>query len=175
MNWDLAFLALFDRSLALYRTGDENLDHYYTPEDSTFLTSIGCQPREFFDFVEDFGNSQDPAPPTALLVAAVRRDYFLTIQRGQFSDAPRLTRPGAPPFEESLEGFVYLPRLLAKARAKLRGELDPDLMYGCGADRRFFRQHGIHPADFLRHVWAAGEVDAKVVDWLRSVSCPNPS
>ena len=28
---------------------------YYTPEDLTFLSSIGYKPRELFDFVEDLG------------------------------------------------------------------------------------------------------------------------
>ncbi len=65
--------------------------------------------------------------------------------------------------------MAYLPRILAKGRAKLRGELDPDLMFGCGGDRRFFKNHGdIHPADFLRHVWAAGDNDQKVADWIKA-------
>lgn len=168
MNWDQTFMQLFDRCVALYRAGQRDWNSYYSAEDLAFLASIGYQPREFFDFVEDFCEAGDPSPTAALLVAAVRRDFFLTRQRGVFSEAEKLTRPGAPPFEAELEGFVYLPRLLAKARAKLRGELDPDLMYGCGADRRFFRQHQVHPADFLRHVWAAENDDAKIVQWLRT-------
>ena len=35
-------------------------------------------------------------------------------------------------------------------------------------DRRFFRDHGhIHPADFLRVVWAAGDSDPKIYDYVR--------
>ena len=65
----------------------------------------------------------------------------------------------------------YLPRILKKARHKLRGELDPDIMFGCGGDRNFLSSHGdIHPADFLRNVWAAGDDDAKIVAYLRSQS-----
>jgi hypothetical protein len=74
-----------------------------------------------------------------------------------------------PTFGDVLEGIDYLPRILAKARAKLRGELDPDIMFGCGGDRNFLLKHGdIHPADFLRHVWAAGDEDHKIADLVRS-------
>ncbi len=66
-----------------------------------------------------------------------------------------------------MNGMAYLPRILAKARAKLRGELDSDLMFGCGGDRRFLKNHGdIHPADFLRQVWAAKEDDQKLAAWV---------
>jgi hypothetical protein len=168
MDWDTYFIGLFERCAALYKSGNQDFSTYYSPEDSAFLQSIGYQPREFFDFVEDYCDRDEPTLSTALLVAAVRRDFFLTRQKGKFSVGEKLTREAAPPFEAELEGFVYLPRLLTKARAKLAGELDPDLMYGCGADRRFFREHGIHMADFLRHVWAAEGADEKVVQWLRA-------
>jgi hypothetical protein len=40
-------------------------------------------------------------------------------------------------------------------------------MYGCGGDRNFLKKHGdIHLADFLRRLWAAGEDDTKITDWL---------
>jgi hypothetical protein len=82
-----------------------------------------------------------------------------------------ITANDIPTFGEALEGIHYLPRLLAKARAKLRGELDADVMFGCGGDRKFFRDHGeIHPADFLRQVWAAGAEDAEVAAFVRGSS-----
>lgn len=169
MDWDSKFCALFERCEKLYRAGRKDWTGYYTDGDLDFLASIGCQPREFFDFVEDFCDFGEPGMPCALLVAAVRRDYFLTKQNGEFSAGEKLTRETAPSFKAELGGFVYLPRLLAKAEAKLRGELDPDLMYGCGADRKFFSEQKIHPADFLRHVWASGGDGEKVVQWLK---CP---
>ena len=55
-----------------------------------------------------------------------------------------------PSMGASLGGFRWLPRLMAKAHAKLRGEMPPELMYGCGGDRPFLKQLGIHPADFLK-------------------------
>lgn len=169
MTWNDTFLALFDRCSAAFKGGNQDFTTYYSEEDLSFLATIGYQPREFFDFVEDFCGEGEPSISTALLVAAVRRDYFLTIQNGQKSDAEPLTRDSVPSFGEELAGIAYLPRILAKGRAKLRGELDPDLMFGCGGDRNFFRKNGnLHPADFLRHLWAAGEDDQKVVDWIKS-------
>lgn len=171
MSWDQHFIALYERCLNHFQNGDPNWENYYSPDDLEFLASIGCQPRELFDFVEDFANEGVPAPSTALLVAAVRRDFFLTIQKGQPSEAPRLLRNEAPAKADKLEGVRYFPRILAKARAKLRGELDADLMFGCGGDRAFFAEHGdLHPADFLRHVWAAGDNDQQVLDYVRSQS-----
>jgi hypothetical protein len=58
--------------------------------------------------------------------------------------------------------------LIVKARAKLRGEMPTELMYGCGGDRAFLRKTGIHPADFLRVTWAAGEDDRKIVAYVQS-------
>lgn len=166
MTWDETYLALFDRCVAAYRHGNRDHMSYYLPADLAFLAEIGCQPREFFDFVEDFCEEGVPTASTALLVAAARRDFFLAVQQGRASGR-LLTRDDLPTFGDELAGIPYLPRILAKARAKLRGELDPDLMFGCGGDRKFLGTHGdIHPADFLRQVWAAGDDDRKLAAWV---------
>lgn len=169
MTWDDQFLLLFDRCVSQYRSGTLDFNGYYQAEDQVFLKEIGYKPREFFDFVEDFCEDGRPSASTALLVAGVRRDYFRMVQ-GCEAASPRLTtRDDIPAFGESLDGIAYLPRILAKARAKLRGELDPDLMYGCGGDRNFLRKHGnLHPADFLRMVWAIGEDEGKLAAWVAS-------
>jgi hypothetical protein len=167
MTWDETYLTLFDRCVATYRRGNLDFTTYYTREDLDFLGSIGCKTREFFDFVEDFCEDGRPSPSTALLIAAVRRDYFLHEQSGTASAAQPLTRDDVPSFGEELAGIHYLPRIIAKAKAKLRGELDPDLMFGCGGDRNFLRKHGaIHPADFLRVVWSAGDDHPKIAAWV---------
>ncbi len=166
MTWNDTFLELFDRCVAAYQDGNHDFETYYRPEDRAFLASIGHKPREFFDFVEDYCDESEPSISTALLVAAVRRDHFLTIDHGHPA-ATLLTRDDIPTFGDELEGIHYLPRILAKARAKLRGALNPDLMFGCGGDRSFLKQHGdIHPADFLRQVWAAGNDDSKLAQWV---------
>lgn len=168
MTWNDTFLALFDRCAARFEKGDTDFENYYNADELAFLESIGCRKREFFDFVEDYCGEGQPSISTALLVAAVRRDYFLTVQKGTPSDR-NITAADIPTFGDELDGMAYLPRILTKARAKLRGELDPDLMFGCGGDRRFLKNHGdLHPADFLRHVWAAGDDDSKVVAWIKT-------
>jgi len=167
--WDSTFTALFERCLARYRSGDNDFERYYSAEDLAFLESIGYGKREFFDFVEDHAEIGEPSLTTAVMIAGVRRDYLRVVMKGEKST--RLLDPATLPAKTSeAGGFVWLPRILAKARAKLRGELDPDTMYGCGGDRAFLRRHDIAPADFLRVVWAAGEDDAAVIDYVRRVS-----
>jgi hypothetical protein len=41
-------------------------------------------------------------------------------------------------------------------------------MYCCGGDRAFLSKHDIHPADFLRVVWAAGDDDQKILEHVKS-------
>ncbi len=170
MTWNDTFLTLFDHCVAAYQAGDHDFENYYKNEDYTFLSSIGCQPREFFDFVEDFCGESEPSISTALLIAAVRRDYFMTVQKGIHSR--EILRPkDLPTFGDELEGMTYLPRILAKGRAKLCGELDPDIMFGCGGDRHFLKKYAdIHPADFLRHLWAAGDDDARMAAWIKGLN-----
>jgi len=168
MTWNDYYLTLFDSCCASYRSGVREVEKFFSGEDRAYLTTIGCQAREFFDDVEDCCDEGVPSASTALLVAAVRRDYFLTVQQGVTSSRV-LSRDELPSFGQTLEGTAYLPRILAKARAKLRGELDPDIMFGCGGDRNFLRKHGcIPPADFLRQVWAAGDSDAKLAAWVKA-------
>ena len=71
-----------------------------------------------------------------------------------------------------MAGVAWLPRLIAKARAKLRGEMPGELMYGCGGDRAFLRRVNIHPADFLREVWSARDDDEKIIEYVKRSSAP---
>lgn len=168
MTWNDRFLDLFDRCVKRYQSGDTDFTGYYNASDANLLVEIGYKPREFFDFVEDFCEEGTPSASTALLVAAARRDYFQVVMKGKPGEK-ELTRDDIPTFGDELDGVVYLPRILAKAKAKLRGELDPDLMYGCGGDRAFLERNGDrHLADFLRQVWAADGDDTKVLAWIRS-------
>lgn len=167
MTWNDQFLKLFRDCVEKYRGGNDDFHSYYTPDDLAFLESIGYKPRELFDFVEDLVDDAAPTESTALLIAAVRRDYFLSVQNGKLSNK-EITVNDLPTFGDMLDGEAYLPRILTKARAKLRGELDPDIMFGCGGDRKFLREHGnIHPADFLRHVWASGDDDTHIAEYVR--------
>lgn len=168
MTWNDQFLTLFNNCLAKYQSGNKDFSSYYSTEDLTFLSSIGYKPRELFDFIEDLADEGEPSASTALLVAAVRRDFFLTMQGGKHSSV-EITAQDLPTFGDTLDGISYLPRILTKARAKLKGELNPNIMYGCGGDRNFLKKHGdIHPADFLRHVWASGDTDEQILGFLRA-------
>jgi hypothetical protein len=165
-SWDTTFRSLFDRCVSEYCSGNEDFTTYYSEDDLVFLKSVGYKPREFFDFVEDFADEGSPSGETAMLVAAVRRDYLLTIQKGEVS-THEISPNDLPAKDAELDGVRWLPRILVKARAKLRGELDPNMMFSCGGDRAFLSQHDIHPADFLRVVWAAGDDDQKVLEYVK--------
>lgn len=167
MTWDHQFTELFRRCLDLYQGGNTDFMSYYRKEDFSFLSSIGYKPRELFDFVEDLADEGVPSESTALLIAAVRRDYFLIVQECKASEK-EVTGDDIPSFAEELGGIAYLPRIIAKANAKLRGELHPDLMFSCGGDRKFLSDNNIHAADFLRHLWAADGDDEKMVSFVKS-------
>jgi len=165
-QWNLAFLELFDRCLERYRQGDDDYTGYYSDADIGFLHSIGYKPREFFDFVEDYGDDGDPSPTTALMIASVRRDFLRWEMDGQPSNH-EIKPDDLPARDEELEDIAWLPRIIVKARGKLRGELDPDIMFCCGGDRKFLTEHDIPPADFLRAVWSAGDDDAKMAEFVK--------
>ena len=167
MTWNESFEKLFNTCLKKYQSGNQNFLSYYSEENISFLESIGYKPREFFDFVEDLADEGAPAQSTALLIAAVRRDYFTVAQNSMLSET-EITRDDIPPFSDELVGIAYLPRIIAKARAKLKGELHPDLMFCCGGDRKFLRENNLHPADFLRKVWAADGDDQKIANYVKA-------
>ncbi len=167
MTWNEKFLELFRRCLSAYQGGNDDFMSYYSEGDLSFLAGIGCKPRELFDFVEDLADEGVPAESTALLIASVRRDYFLVIQNRETSSV-EVTRQDLPSFGEEFDDIAYLPRIIAKATAKLRGELHPEIMFSCGGDRKFLRENGdIHPADFLRHIWSSDGDPQKMADFVR--------
>lgn len=166
-TWDTTFIELFNRCLERYRCGDEDFENYYSADELEFLASIGCRKRELFDFVEDHADSggTDPSLGMTILVAGVRRDFLHTIQNGKHSENI-VDNASLPAKSSELEGHRWLPRIIAKARAKLKGELHPDTMFGCGGDRKFLREHDIHPAEFLRVVWAAHDDDSEILAFV---------
>jgi hypothetical protein len=75
-----------------------------------------------------------------------------------------------PAKSAAVDGIVWLPRLIAKARTKLRGELNPDLMYGCAGDRPFLRSHHMTLPQFLQLVRDKGDDDRAIIDALKKAS-----
>jgi hypothetical protein len=165
-RWHHELKQLFVLSAERYRAGERDAGRYFTEEQEAYLRSIGQTPQEIYDFAEDHARGGEPEWETVLLISAARRDYLSTVQGGMTS-AHQISMDDLPPKDAQLEGIAWLPRIIKKAEAKLRGEMPPDLMYGCGGDRNFFRQHGLEPADFLRHVWSAQGDEQKVLAYVR--------
>ena len=101
MNWNDTFESLFERCAADYKAGNFDYNKDYSAEDLALLASVGYKRRELFDFIEDYVDGGVPTPSTALLVAAVRRDYFLVEQGGNASDK-EINRDDLPSRDEEL-------------------------------------------------------------------------
>lgn len=166
--WTVQLRAAHQKAVSLYQSGNRDLSSYFTDEEVKFLASIGLRPITVYDYAEDLVKYGEPDWETFLLVAAARRDYFLYEQQGVTSNA-EISSADLPPKTESLEGIVWLPRIIQKATCFLKGGLCHDIMYGCGGDRKFFRDNAVHPADFLRAVWSSHGDDHKVVAFLQSL------
>jgi predicted dehydrogenase len=166
-NWEQRFAKLFQSSVEKYRAGHQKAEGLVDEKGQIFLETIGHTNQEFFDFIEDFAKGGEPNLETALKIASVRRDYFLKEQQGKAS-THRIVVAALPSKDAEVDGIGWLPRLLPKAEAKLRGEMPPELMYGCGGDRKFFRVNRIDPAEFLRKVWTARGKHPEVIEWVKS-------
>ena len=164
-NFPEKFHALHDKALRQYTAGQRGVQSYFSADELAFLTANGLTAQNLFDYAEDLHNQGEPSYDQALAIELVRRDYFLNIQLGRPS-AQILDVDTMPAKTEAVLGIEWLPRLIPKAKAKLRGELPSTLMYCCGGDRRFFQEHDIHPAEFLSLVWRQENNDAAIVDWV---------
>jgi hypothetical protein len=160
------FKALYDTAVAQYAEGKRGADTFFTVGQNQFLAANGMTPQHMYDYAEDHnGYEGEPGLLQALGIEIVRRDYFLNVQGGRASNT-RLDESTLPAKTDAVRGIAWLPRLLPKARAKLRGELPASLMYCCGGDRRFFKEHNILPAEFLAQVWRHEKDEAAIVDWV---------
>ena len=68
-----------------------------------------------------------------------------------------------PAKSDAVDGIAWLPRLIMKARLKLRGEMPTELMYGCGGDRPFLHGMNLTLAEFLTLVRDAGDDDRRII------------
>ena len=159
------FRASYDKAVKQFAAGKRDPNALFSKHELAFLSAIGSRAQDLYDYAEDATNYGEPDFETALLVQAVRRSYFQLVQKGEPSKVV-VDEAALPAKTAAVRGIEWLPRLMPKARAKLRGELPTTLMYGCGGDRRFFKQHDIHPAEFLQVVWHAGDNDKLIVDWV---------
>lgn len=156
---------LWKTALARYQSGQTKPKGFLGEVELSLLSSLGLTLMDVFDAVEDFALEGEPDFETFLLVSAVRKDYFYLVQGGQWSPET-IDMDQLPSKDESYAGISWLPRILPKAEAKLKGELPPELMYGCGGDRKFFQNQNVHAAEFLRLAWFYNFDRDKVAEWL---------
>ncbi len=172
-RWHENLKRLFERTVRAALNGKTSPKDLFDPAETQWLATLGARPIDVFDAADDCASGGDPDWETFLLVSTLRRDYFHQVQKGRWAQP----KPDSafPPKHESLDGIEWLPRILAKARARLRGELPESLMYGCGGDRAFLRRFDVHPADFLRRAWEWGGDDGQAVAFLRTRSTNKPA
>lgn len=168
VHYDFAptFRLLYDKAVALYANGNRQPTAYFTAGEAQWLQANGLTPQHLYDYAEDELDGGEPGHGNALAIEFVRRDYFLTVQQGRASDTV-LDEASLPSKQDEVAGITWLPRIIPKAKAKLRGELPPSLMYCCGGDRAFFRTHDILPAEFLTLVWRHWDDEPAIIDWVR--------
>ena len=166
-HYDFAdkFRALYDKAVKAYAAGQTDQAKYFTADEKAFLAANGITVQAMYDYAEDHNNGGEPGYDRALAIETVRRDYFLNVQGGKASTVV-LDEAKMPAKTDAVKGIEWLPRIIPKAKAKLRGELPASLMYSCGGDRRFFKQHDIHPAEVPSLVWRNGDNDAATIDWV---------
>jgi hypothetical protein len=160
------FHAIYQEAVAAFAAGRRGADQILSADSRAWLAANGLSPQNLYDYAEDHhGYGGEPGFAHALAIETIRRDYFLNVQGGRASTTV-LDDTTMPTKTDAVRGIAWLPRILPKTRAKLRGELPPSLMYCCGGDRRFFREHNILPAEFLALVWRHDRDDAAIIDWV---------
>jgi hypothetical protein len=166
-DYQRLLLEVWEAAVAAYRAGARQPSSLFNRAHHQFLASIGASAQEFYDYAEDYSDGGEPDLITVAQVMDIRRYYFLKIQGGRPSG--RTLDPASLPAKSSaIGGIAWLPRIIPKAKAKLRGELGPDIMYGCGGDRAFLREHDIHPAEFLRVVMDHEDDDGAIITWVKA-------
>lgn len=160
------FRTLYDKAVSLYAGGRREADTFFTADEVAWLAGNGITAQHLYDYAEDHNNYDgEPGYDIALGVEYLRRDYFLNVQHGKAGTA--VADPDTWPSKtDAVQGIEWLPRILPKARAKLRGELPSSMMYCCGGDRHFFKTNDIHPTEFLNLIWRLDGNDEAIIDWV---------
>ena len=83
-NYQKTLKAVWEKAVDLYRSGNTDASTYFNEEEAKFLSSIGANSHEIFDFAEDFvdggadGSVRDPYKLLPKLFAdASDKDYDL--------------------------------------------------------------------------------------------------
>jgi len=170
-NYDFPakFAELFDQAVALYAKGQRGAATFFDPAQKAWLAANGLTPQHLYDYAEDQVGGGEPGFGHAVTIESARHNYFLNVQHAVPSKVV-LDEAKLPPKDAEAKGIAWLPRIIPKAKAKLKGELPESLMYCCGGDRRFFKAHDILPAEFLGVIWRNGDNDAATIDWVAARS-----
>jgi hypothetical protein len=164
-DFPIHFRELYDKAVALYAKGQRGAETYFDKQDVAWLAANGITPQHLYDYAEDENAGGEPGFGHAILIESARHNYFINVQQGKPSGRV-LDEDSMPAKTDAVKGIEWLPRIIPKAKAKLKGELPASLMYCCGGDRRFFKAHDILPSEFLGVVWRNGDNDAAIVDWV---------
>ncbi|MCX7869175.1 MAG: hypothetical protein N2322_04405 [Terrimicrobiaceae bacterium] len=165
-HWSEKLEALYRKAVKACESGARNAEDIFTRQETLELSSIGLQPINVFDYAEDFVKYGEPGWNEFLLVAAARRDYYL-YELHCAQPSPPIAESDLPAKTDAIGGIEWLPRITRKAKCFLEGTLPHDIMYGCGGDRRFLKQHDLHLADFLRMTWAVRGDAEKILKFVR--------
>ncbi|HJN90799.1 MAG TPA: DUF5069 domain-containing protein [Verrucomicrobiota bacterium] len=168
-DWKARFRELYHSAQERYRAGRNTTLSLFEPDEVYFLATIGCSSRELFDFIEDSIKWNDVEYDQVEGVTELRRDHFVNALRSEDATT-QLDSDKIPAKADEVDGIAWLPRLIVKARAKLAGKLPPELMYGCGGDRPFLREHKSNLVDFLRVTLEAGDDDRAIIDYIKDCS-----
>ncbi|MDQ8186921.1 hypothetical protein [Pelagicoccus sp. SDUM812002] len=168
-NYQDTFKKLYDKSVELYRSGNTDKSTWFDADELEFIAQNGWRVQDFFDYGEDQAQGGEPSYEIAQSIEQVRRDYFLHMQKGVSSET-RVEASSLTPKPEKLEGIPWLPRIIEKAKGKVKGELCDEIMYCCGGDRNFLQTHDIHPGEFLRLVWANMDDTPAIIDFVKKRS-----
>ena len=166
VSWEEQFRGVYDRGIVAWKEGRRAPQTMFSREDAAFLEGIGCSAQELFDFVDDLQRYGEPDYPTVMAIQTVCRDHFLNVLNGRRTGRTALMSD-LPAKTEAVDGIPWLPRLIVKARLKLRCEMPSDLMFGCGGDRAFFGQVTLTPAAFLELVRESGSDDRRIIDAVK--------
>lgn len=164
-NYQKELVQIWEKAVKLYQKGNTEAEKFPISDDLPFLYNIGLNKMDVFDYVEDWICEGTPDLATFLLIHDIRRNFFIEEQKGIHSKK-KLSSKDLPGKNEEIEGIVWLPRIIPKARAKLRGELPTETMFCCGGDRAFFKRNDIHPVEFLRIVQKAKNDDLVIIEWV---------
>jgi hypothetical protein len=166
-NYDFpsTFRTLYDKAVALYAKGQRGAGTYFDSAETAWLAKNGITAQHVYDYAEDENSGGEPGFGHAVTIETARHNYFLNVQHGVPSKVV-LDEAKMPAKTDTAKGIEWLPRIIPKAKAKLKGELPESLMYCCGGDRRFFKAHDIMPSEFLGVVWRNMDNDAAIIDWV---------